>query len=239
MKRLVLKPENNAAAVNLETWGPMSSAQDHWKAFIEGKQAFRAGLDDTTGIFTLGNASQAQAIKPSTGVGCDVNILQGNNSHSSERVSINLCASPTFGGGPILAMALTDITARIGLRRNNTQVTLPTSLELQCDDATKLELVSDGIKIGSGSTISKHLSATMMWDPANLPADGDVTAVNVAVTGAAVGDTVAVGFPCGNNNVLLTGHVSEANTVRVVLMNKTGGSLDLVSGNLRVDIWKH
>jgi hypothetical protein len=41
MKRLVLKPEDNAAAVNLETWEPMSTAQDHWKAFIEGKQGFQ------------------------------------------------------------------------------------------------------------------------------------------------------------------------------------------------------
>ena len=66
-----------------------------------------------------------------------------------------------------------------------------------------------------------------------------MTATNITVTDAAVGDTMAVGFPCGNNNVLLTGHVSEADTVRVMLMNKTGGSLDLASGNLRVDVWKH
>lgn len=136
-------------------------------------------------------------------------------------------------------MGLTDTTAHIALRRNNNQVNLPTSLELQYGDATKLELVSDGIKIGGGTTISKHLSATMIWDPAILPADGDVTAVNVTVTDAAVGDTVAVGFPFGNNNVILSGHVSEADTVRVVLMNKTGSSLDLAPGNLRVDVWKH
>jgi hypothetical protein len=239
MKRLVLKPEGNASAINLETWGPRNGAQDHWKAFIDGEQAFRAGYDGATGIFAIGNNGRAQAIKPSSPTGCDLNIFQGDGSSVNELVSINLCASPLVPGGPILSQGITDNTARISLRRNAGSVNLPTSLELQYDDITKLELAQDGIKIGGGNAISKHLSASVIWDPPNISNDGEVAAIDVPLNGATIGDTVAVGFPCGDNNVLISAHVSANNNVKVVLMNKTGNPLNLLPGNLRVDVWKH
>lgn len=82
------------------------------------------------------------------------------------------------------------------------------------------------------------LSGSATWDPANMAADGDVVTTNVTVTGAAVGDFVVATFPIGTNNVLISAHVSAANTVRVVLQNKTGGALDLASGTLAVRVLK-
>jgi hypothetical protein len=63
----------------------------------------------------------------------------------------------------------------------------------------------NGMMIDNGSLISKHLSSTTTWKPLNLLANGDVTTSDIIVTGATVGDTVAVGFHCGSNNVLLSG----------------------------------
>lgn len=105
-------------------------------------------------------------------------------------------------------------------------------------DGTNFNVTSP-FKIGSGAPITKHLSATATWDPASV-ADAAVTSTTVGVPGAAIGDTVAVGFsvavPAG---ALLVGAVTAADVVTVTLFNKTGAALDLASGTLRADVWKH
>ncbi len=104
-------------------------------------------------------------------------------------------------------------------------------------DGTNVRVID--FKIGGGAVITKHLSATAAWDPASV-ADAAMTSTTVAVTGAAIGDTVAVGFsvavPAG---ALLVGAVTAADVVTVTLFNKTGAALDLASGTLRADVWKH
>ena len=95
------------------------------------------------------------------------------------------------------------------------------------------------LSIGLGTEIVGHLSATIAWDPSST-ADGAIAFTTVKVTGAALGDTVAVGFstavPAG---ALLVGAVSAPDNVTVTLLNKTGRTLDLASGTLRADVWKH
>jgi hypothetical protein len=98
-----------------------------------------------------------------------------------------------------------------------------------------------GVRIGDAAAtpIKNHLSGTATWDPTST-IDGAMTSTTVTVTGAAVGDTVAVGFsiavPAG---CILSGSVTAANTVTVTLFNKSGAPQDLASGTLRADIWKH
>lgn len=83
------------------------------------------------------------------------------------------------------------------------------------------------------------LTASATWDPGNLAADGDVTSTTIAVTGSVEGDPVIASHDAlGANNALLVGHVSVAGTVRVVLMNKTGGAYNVASGTLRVLVFK-
>jgi hypothetical protein len=95
------------------------------------------------------------------------------------------------------------------------------------------------LTVGSGGTqITKHLSATTTWDPTNLIA-GAQTSTTITVTGAALGNTVAVGFSLDLQLMQLTGYVSSANTVTVVLQNGTAGAIDLGSGTLRADVWQH
>ena len=91
----------------------------------------------------------------------------------------------------------------------------------------------------TGTRVKKHISGTATWDPGSI-ADGAMTSTTVTVTGAAVGDTTAVGFsqavPAG---AILSGSVTATNTVTVTLFNKTGAPLDLASGTLRADVWQH
>lgn len=96
---------------------------------------------------------------------------------------------------------------------------------------------------GTGNTgwanIPTGRTGSTTWDPASV-ADGAMTSTTVTVTGAAVGDVVAVGFsvavPAG---ALLVGSVTATNTVTVTLFNKTGGALDLGSGTLKATVLKH
>lgn len=94
------------------------------------------------------------------------------------------------------------------------------------------------LAIGSGTAITKHLSATTTWDPASVAAGAQAT-TTVAVAGAALGNTVVVSFSLDLQGMQLTGYVSSAGNVTVVLRNGTAGAIDLGSGTLRADVWQH
>jgi hypothetical protein len=97
----------------------------------------------------------------------------------------------------------------------------------------------EGVKLGSGGTqIKKHLSATASWDPPSV-VNGASTTTTITVTGAALGDTVAVGFTSLVTGWNITGLVTATNTVEVRITNNTGGTVDLASGTLRADVWQH
>jgi hypothetical protein len=82
------------------------------------------------------------------------------------------------------------------------------------------------------------LTATATWDPASV-ADGAVVSTTVTVTGAAVGEPCVAGLTTmTTTNMTITAYVSAANTVTVVIFNKSGGAVDLGSGTLRVAVQK-
>lgn len=96
-----------------------------------------------------------------------------------------------------------------------------------------------GVIIGSGgAAITKTLKGSTTWDPGSI-ADGAVTSTTVTVTGAVAGNPCIVSHDqLGANNVMLTAHISAADTATVVLFNKTGGNYDLTSGTLTVFCFK-
>ena len=99
---------------------------------------------------------------------------------------------------------------------------------------------SYGVTIGGGTgVILQHLSATATWDPPSLN-NGAVTSTTITVTGAGLGDIVNASHnQIGSNNVIVSAHVQAADTVRVVLRNDSGGTLNITSGTLRVNVWKY
>lgn len=83
------------------------------------------------------------------------------------------------------------------------------------------------------------LSGSKTWDPPSVTI-GSATSTTLTVTGAAMGDAVAVSFslavPAG---CILVGYVTAADTVTVTLYNPAGGGTqDLASGTLRVKVFK-
>lgn len=83
----------------------------------------------------------------------------------------------------------------------------------------------------------RRLYGSVTWDPPNVSINNQQS-TTVTVTGAAVGDPVALGFSQDLQGMLLTGYVSAADTVTVILRNGTGGGIDLASGTLRAVVDK-
>ncbi|QRM55158.1 hypothetical protein [Sinorhizobium sp. BG8] len=81
------------------------------------------------------------------------------------------------------------------------------------------------------------LTGSTTWDPASL-ADGAGASYNVTVTGAVLGDYCIPSFSLNTQAMILTAHVTSADTVTVRLQNETGSTIDLASGTLRVAVFK-
>jgi hypothetical protein len=94
-----------------------------------------------------------------------------------------------------------------------------------------------GVAFNGGAAITKILSATATWDPASI-ADGDDLSTTITVTGAVAGNPVFASLSTlGTNDVLISAHVQAADTVRVTLLNRSGGAFDAASGTLRVVVF--
>jgi VCBS repeat protein/FG-GAP repeat protein len=101
-----------------------------------------------------------------------------------------------------------------------------------------------GVIIGGGTGITKHIS--ILVNP-SFPAlkSGTCATASFTLTGAADGDTIALGVPnarmTGGGNLIYTAWVSASNTVTVQGCNVNASSPQKTagSGSIRVDLWKH
>lgn len=90
----------------------------------------------------------------------------------------------------------------------------------------------------AGTPIAPILRASATWNPANI-SDGAVASTIITVTGAEVGDVViAAHDQITTEEVLVSAHVRAADTVLVVIHNKTGSDLNIDSGTLYVTVFK-
>lgn len=94
-----------------------------------------------------------------------------------------------------------------------------------------------GTKGNEVALFASLLEGSATWDPGNI-ADGAEEAVDITVTGAALGDFVLVSFSLDVADLTLTAAVTATNTVTAQLSNSTGGAIDLNSGTVRVKVLK-
>jgi hypothetical protein len=102
----------------------------------------------------------------------------------------------------------------------------------------------NALAVGGGTRIARHLSAAAAWTPAGGGgiADGANASTTITVTGAAIGDTVAVGLAPTTAmaaGALLFGAVTAADTVTVTLQNESGGNYTPGASTVRADVWQH
>ena len=79
------------------------------------------------------------------------------------------------------------------------------------------------------------LSGSATWDAGSI-ADGDEEAKEVTVTGAALGDFVLVSASIDTTDLALTAQVTAADTVTCLLLNNTGGAINLGSMTVYVSV---
>jgi hypothetical protein len=82
-----------------------------------------------------------------------------------------------------------------------------------------------------GLSVTKYAVGSTAVDLANL-ADGALEAVEVTVTGAQLGDFVLASHSLDVTDLIVTGSVTAANTVTVLVTNSSGGALNIVAGTV-------
>lgn len=82
------------------------------------------------------------------------------------------------------------------------------------------------------------LDATLTWTPGTIATGSGATSAAITVSGAALGDFVAVAAPYDLVGLQATAYVSAANTVVIRVTNATGASATLASGTWRVRVMK-
>jgi hypothetical protein len=95
-----------------------------------------------------------------------------------------------------------------------------------------------GTQIGIHSVAMGQVSFSETWNPASIAAAG-YESEDITVPGAAVGDFVLASLSTMvTNDMMLSGHVSAADTVKVILFNPTASPINLDEGTLSVLVFK-
>ena len=95
-----------------------------------------------------------------------------------------------------------------------------------------------GTQIGLHSFAVGQIAQSETWNPASIAA-GSYESEDVTVPGAAVGDYVMVSLNTMlTNDMMISGHVSAADTVKCILFNPTAGAINVAEGTLSVLVFK-
>ena len=199
-----------------------------------GSQAGLLLIDGIYGETAYITTTGAKAIQFGTGntyrMGINTNGLVGINKSSSIGAQLHVVPSSSTTIGQIIQGAASQ-SANLQEWQNSAGTVLA-----KIDSAGIA--ASTGVTIGGGTNITKVLSATGVLDFASTAA-GAVTDLTVTVTGAVVGDTVAIGIPNGSITATgsFTGWVSAANTVTIRFShNHLVNAEDPASGTFRVTV---
>jgi hypothetical protein len=120
-------------------------------------------------------------------------------------------------------------TAIIGVARISRDFEVR-ALRLFCDpsQAPALRFGEPGLMIGT-----RELRAEAAWDPPAIAA-GASAQLNVPLPGARPGDHAQAAFSVATSGVVFLAQVGAADTITVTAWNRTGGSVDLPPGTVRV-----
>ena len=143
-----------------------------------------------------------------------------------------------------------DLVFKTALNNSRTLQLMGTTLKMTSADVSAAYgdiLVASGdtvnvkkLQVGSGSTVSKLLSASASLTFGSIAANSCVEQT-VNVSGAVDGDTVTLGVPnaAAVAGTLFTSWVSGASVVKIRACNTSGVAASLAAGSFRVDVWQH
>lgn len=194
------------------------------------------------GVFTLPSSTEVRTARVLASTG---NIIAGRNTAGQ----IQIGPTVAFGGVPGVvlndATILRDGTSRIGVPATHT---IRTGRDTTANRPTASTVGSGamffdttlGKAIDSDGTSWKETSyvlyATATLDFPSIAA-GSSQELTITVTGAAVGDTVALGAPAAiEAGLVWNGYVSATNTVKVRVSNITGSAVDPASATWKATV---
>ena len=178
------------------------------------------------------------------------NMLIANSASPMMEFTTTNVVSGLISGNQILRSGAGEAIAFAGVATHTVDVIYNTFTPAAMDSlkflggavhaTTALNLWNKGNTVVNAIPV-RHLIATATWDPGNLAADGDATSVSVTLAEAVVGSPCSASHTqLTDQRFLLSAHVpTGGGTVRVSLMNKTGGALDIASGTLTVTCWQY
>ena len=90
----------------------------------------------------------------------------------------------------------------------------------------------------AGTPVRPVLRASKSWAPGDI-GDGGIATTTITVAGAAQDDVAGASHTnLGGDDFIISAYVQSANTVRVLILNKSGETLTVGSGTLQVMVWK-
>jgi pectate lyase-like protein len=101
--------------------------------------------------------------------------------------------------------------------------------------------VTDNVSVAGTliTALARQLTDSSSWAPGTV-ADGQASSTSMTLAGAAPGDPCMAGLTTATTaGLIITCVPTSANSVAVTLLNKTGGSVTVSSGTLRVGVWKY
>jgi len=126
----------------------------------------------------------------------------------------------------------------VAIKRFNKPIKAFVNLRSAFDYLIALERALDYIFSEILALLNKRYTGTAAWNPGSI-SNGAQSSTNVTVTGAAVGDPAFAGFsPITAAGWVVSAVVTAENTVKVTLVNHTGGAVDLASGTVTAIVWK-
>lgn len=171
------------------------------------------------------------------------NVYQAGNGGTPNVPYRVLSEGLTIGQIPVGIAASATVNPRSLDVAGNITTTSLSATALTTTSLSTTSLSTGNLTIGTGTPITRYLSATIPWDPPILTA-GASTTTTISVNGAAIGDPVTVGLTSLIDGKLnLYGAVTKVSngvaTVTVTLVNNINASFNVTNGILRVGVWKH
>lgn len=146
-----------------------------------------------------------------------------------------------YDGVNFVAGSLVGVSNRVSTSFAGTTITISTPQDIGAGSSpTFANLTLTGtLQVGGGATLTKFLTATASLDFPNTAAQNS-SDLTITVTGAAVGDAVALGIPTAavNANSEYTAWVSAADVVTVRFSNFSAGAINPASGTFRAVVFK-
>lgn len=197
-------------------------------SILNGSATIRFGVGNSTASFSYTSRSTGQ--KSFSASGFSPNLAIPGSTFTVSGVTFTVIRSD----GNIIYV-VEDVSATASSGTLTSVMYASAKLELTTSEAR----LRGGVSIGAGgATISKVVKGETTWDPASL-ADGAAASTTVTVTGAVVGDPAYASLSTiGTGAWLISAQVTAVDTVTVVILNKTGGTVDLGSGTVRVAVTK-